>query len=290
MDLKGSTYDVFVPRFHMRGPFNGCIMLGKIPNRFKVAILFLSFAPVAGGFGLWLISPVLILTGNACILCSPSIGFDLSSAPIGLAQASIGTVFFLFGVLLFVSSLGLFASKNNVQATRWVRWLRRLKPKMPGQTIIPSLDPDKYRRYALVVLLVIFVQAILLIPGIGEDRKYSLSGFSTLFLGPVWYSYAMAIGISGFTLIYYRRLGGYLLAIIFVIIGIGTTIPDVLGFLPPSAPTLRTTILALSGFPFDILLIYICWRALPISMGNGSSRDATAPLRTMPALTFFDGK
>ena len=290
MDLIGSSSDVFVPRFHMRGPFNGCIMLAKIPNRFKVATLFLSFAPVAGGFGLWLISPVLILTGNACILCSPSVGFDLSSAPIGLAQASIGTVFFLFGVLLFVSSLGLFASKNNVQATRWVRWLRRLKPKMPGQTIIPSLDPDKYRRYALVVLLVIFVQAIVLIPGIGEDRKYSLSGFSTLFLGPVWYSYAMAIGISGFTLIYYRRLGGYLLAIIFVIIGIGTTIPDVLGFLPPSAPTLRTTILALSGFPFDILLIYICWRALPISMGNGSSRDATAPLHTMPALTFFDGK
>src|SRR2546430_15073294 len=103
MDLKGSTYDVFVPRFHMRGPFNGCIMLVKIPNRFKVAILFLSFAPVAGGFGLWLIFPVLILTGNACILCSPSVGFDLSSAPIGLAQASIGTVFFLFGVLLFRS-------------------------------------------------------------------------------------------------------------------------------------------------------------------------------------------
>jgi len=38
----------------MRGPFNGCIMLGKIANRFKVAILFLSFAPVAGGF--WLVA------------------------------------------------------------------------------------------------------------------------------------------------------------------------------------------------------------------------------------------
>src|SRR5207253_9713573 len=95
---------------------------------------------------------------------------------------------------------------------------------MPGQTIIPSLDPDKYRRYALVVLLVIFVQAILLIPGIGEDRKYSLSGFSTLFLGPVWYSYALALGISGFKLIYYRKLGGYLLAIISFFIGIGPTI------------------------------------------------------------------
>src|SRR5256886_17477338 len=265
-------------------------MLEKIPNCFTVALLFLSLAAVAGGFGLWLIFPMLSLTGTACVLCSPSIGINFSSAPIGLAWASIGTVFFLFGVLLFVSSLGLFASKNNVQATRWVRWLGRLRPKIRDRTIIPSLDRDKYRRYALVILLVIFVQAILLIPGIGEDRKYSLSQFSTLFLGPVWYSYAMAIGISGFTLIYYRRLGGYLLAIVFVIIGIGTTMPDVLGFLPPSAPTLRTTVLALSGFPFDILLIYICWRALPISMGDGSSRDATAPLRTMPALMFFDGK
>src|SRR5207249_9518469 len=274
----------------MRGQFNGCIMLGKIPNRFKVAILFLSFAPVAGGFGLWLISPVLILTGNACVLCFPSIGFDLSSAPIGLAQASIGTVFFLFGVLLFVSSLGLFASKNNVQATRWVRWLRRLKPKMPDQTIIPSLDPDKYRRYALVVLLVIFVQAILLIPGIGEDRKYSLSAFSTLFLGPVWYSYAMAIGISGFTLIYHRRLGGYLLAIIFVIIGTGTTMPDVLGFLHMSAQYFTYRIRLLSGFPFDILLIYVCWRALPVSMANGSSREATDSSRTTAAIAFFDDK
>src|SRR5207245_9309530 len=98
MDLIGSSYDVFVPRFHMRGPFNGCIMLGKIPNRFKVAILFLSFAPVAGGFGLWLISPVLILTGNACILCSSSIGFDLSSAPIGFAQPSLVSAFSLLGV------------------------------------------------------------------------------------------------------------------------------------------------------------------------------------------------
>ena len=30
-------------------------MLGKFPNRFKVAMLFLSLARVAGGFGLWVI-------------------------------------------------------------------------------------------------------------------------------------------------------------------------------------------------------------------------------------------
>jgi len=274
----------------MKGPFNGCDMPENIPNRFKIAIFLLSLAPIAGGFGLWLIFPLLSVTGNACVLCSPSIGINLSLAPIDLAQALIGTVFFLLGVALFVSSLGLFTSKNDVQATRWVRWLGRLRPKIRDRTIIPSPAPDKYRRYALVILLVIFVQAILLIPGIGEDRKYSLSQFSTLFLGPVWYSYAMAIGISGFTLIYYQRLGGYLLAIVFVIIGIGTTMPDVLGFLPPSAPTLRTTILLLSEFPFDILLIYVCWRALPVSMANGSSREATDSSHTSAAIAFFDDK
>src|SRR5712664_3910636 len=109
-------------------------MLEKIPYRFKVAIVFLSLAPVAGGFGLWLIFPVLSPTGNACVLCSPSIGFDLSSASIGLAQASIGVFFSLLGVLLVVSSLALFASKNNAQAMRWVRWLGRLRPMMGDQT------------------------------------------------------------------------------------------------------------------------------------------------------------
>jgi len=172
----------------------------------------------------------------------------------------------------------------------WVRWLGRLRPKMGDQTIIQSLGPVKYRRYALVVLLVIFVEAILLIPGIGEDRRYSLSGFSTLFLGPVWYSYAMAIGMSGFTLIYYRRPGGFFLAIIFVIIGIGTTIPDVLGFLPPSAPTVRTTTLLLSGFPFDIVLVYVCWRALPVSMPNGSSQEAIDSSRTTASIALLDLK
>src|SRR5256885_7607260 len=96
MDLIGSSYDVFVPRFHMRGPFNGCIMLGKIPDRFKVAIIFMTFAPVAGGFGLWVVSSLVLANGNAGVFCSPLIGFDLSSPPIRPAQASIGTVFFLF--------------------------------------------------------------------------------------------------------------------------------------------------------------------------------------------------
>src|SRR2546428_693035 len=183
----------------MMGPFNGCDMPEKIPNRFKIAIFLLSLAPIAGGFGLWLIFPLLSVTGNACVLCSPSIGINLSLAPIDLAQALIGTVFSLLGVALFVSSLGLFTSKNDVQATRWVRWLGRLRPKIRDRTIIPSPDPDKYRRYALVILL-------------------------------------------------------------------------------------------LSEFTFDILLIYVCWRALSVSMANGSSREATDSSRTTAAIAFFDDK
>jgi len=31
----------------MRGPFNGCDMPEKIPNRFKIAIFLLSLAPIA---------------------------------------------------------------------------------------------------------------------------------------------------------------------------------------------------------------------------------------------------
>src|SRR5712692_10153784 len=129
----------------MRGPFNGCDMPENIPSRFKIAIFLLSLAPIAGGFGLWLIFPLLSVTGNACVLCSPSIGINLSLAPVDLARALIGTVFFLLGVAFFVSSLGLFTSKNDVQATRWVRWLGRLRPKIRDRTIIPSPDPDKYR-------------------------------------------------------------------------------------------------------------------------------------------------
>src|SRR5438093_12875144 len=104
----------------MKGPFNGCDMPENIPNRFKIAIFLLSLAPIAGGFGLWLIFPLLSVTGNACVLCSPSIGVKLSLAPIDLAHALIGTVFFLLCVALFVSSLSLFTYKNYFHATLWV--------------------------------------------------------------------------------------------------------------------------------------------------------------------------
>jgi len=39
------------------------------------------------------------------------------------------------------------------------------------------VSPGKYRAYAMSILLVVFIQAILLIPGIGEDRRYPLDQF-----------------------------------------------------------------------------------------------------------------
>ncbi|HEV2119569.1 MAG TPA: hypothetical protein VGS11_05640 [Candidatus Bathyarchaeia archaeon] len=177
------------------------------------------------------------------------------------AQVVTGVLFFLVGVLFFVSSLGTFGSKDRVGAERWIRWLGRLRPSMGNHRLNGSPINPKYRIYAMVSLLVILVQAILLLPGIGEDRQYALSQFSTLFLGPVWYFYAMAIGVSSFILISTKRPGGYILGIIISIISFGTTLPDIFGLLPPSAPTLRTTILMLSGFPFAFLLAYVSWRA-----------------------------
>jgi len=128
----------------------------------------------------------------------------------------------------------------------------------------------------MVILLVVFIQAILLIPGIGEDRQYPLNQFYGLF-GSLWYFYVFATGLSGFILLYYRRLGGYIPAMIMMVLSIGTTVPDVLGLLPPSAPTLRTTVLMLSVLPLAILLVYVSWRALHVKMSEESSSKGPTP-------------
>src|SRR5205807_7953017 len=96
--------------------------------------------------------------------------------------------------------------------------------------------------------------------------------------GSLWYFYVLATGLGGFILIYYRRIGGYIPVIIMVVLSIGTTVPDVLGLFPPSAPTLRTTVLMLSVLPLAILLVYVSWRALHVRMsGASSSKIATPP-------------
>jgi len=152
-----------------------------------------------------------------------------------------------------------------------------LKPKIENGDRSP-VSSGTDRVYAMVILLVVFIQAILLIPGIGEDRQYPLNQFYGLF-GSLWYFYVLATGISGFILIYYRRPGGYIPAIIMMILSIGTTVPDVLGLLPPSAPTLRTTVLMLSVLPLAILLVFVSWKALHVKVSEASSSKITTPPR-----------
>jgi hypothetical protein len=96
-----------------------------------------------------------------------------------------------------------------------------------------------------------------------DSRNWGGSPISTeSVLRVVFVALVLATGVSGFILIYSRRTGGYVLAIIMSVLGVGTVIPDVLGFLPPLIPTLRTILLELSGIPLEVLLIYVSLKAL----------------------------
>jgi hypothetical protein len=223
-----------------------------MPKRFETALVLLLLAPLSAGFGLWMIFQAGTLVGSN------------ATSVITAAETAAGACFFILAFLLFFPSLGVFASRDNSEGEKWLRWLGKLRPRMENDDLNP-IASRKHREYVMAILLVIFIQAILLIPGIGEDRQYPLSQYYGLF-GSLWYFYVLAIGISGFILIYNARPGGYILAIIMSVLSIGTTVPDVLGLLPPSAPTLRTTVLMLSVLPLVILLVYVSWRALSAPM------------------------
>src|SRR3989454_4052190 len=206
-----------------------------IPKRFEIATVLLLLAPLSSGFGLWLIFQAGILVGSN------------AADMITVAETGVGVLFFILGFPLFFTSIGVFASMDSLEAKKWVRWLGRLKPKIENGDRSP-VSSGKNRVYAMVILLVVFIQAILLIPGIGEDRQYPLNQFYGLF-SSLWYFYVLATGLGGFILIYYRRPGGYIPSIIMSLSNNGTTRPDVLGLFPPSAPTLRNTALIPSGPP-----------------------------------------
>jgi hypothetical protein len=225
-----------------------------LPKRFEVATILLLLAPLSATFGLWLTFQAGILVGSNAI------------NTITIAETGVAMFFFVLGFPFFFLSIGVFASRNYLEAEKWLRWLGRLRPKIQNHDTSP-VSSDKYRAYAIVILLVIFIQAILLIPGIGEDRQYPLNQFYGLF-GSLWYFYVLATGLAGFILIYYRRSGGYIPAIVMSVLSIGTTVPDVFGLLLPSAPTLRTTVLMLSVLPLAIALVYVSWRALHIGVAE----------------------
>jgi len=125
----------------------------------------------------------------------------------------------------------------------------------------------KYRQYALAMIVVTFIESILLIPGVGEDREFPLSQLPTLLLS-LWYFVAQGILLGAFVFIYKGRARGYYFGILLSAIVFGTNIPDVLGLLPPSAPTPRTMILLLATFPPAFLLAYSSWRALQFRIGK----------------------
>jgi hypothetical protein len=223
-------------------------------NRFKTFVLLLLLSPVSAGLGLWLIFQGQTLFGSTSI------------NPITIAETWLGIALFALAVPLSFSSLRGLGSKNGAEAERWLRWMGVLKPRFPNAS--PDIArPGKHRRPTLAILLVILVGAILLIPGIGEDRQFPLNQFYGLF-SSLWYFYVLSILFASIVLIYYRRPGGYVLGMILCMLGLGTTVPDVLGFLPPSAPTIRTTILELTILPADLLLAYFSWRAIHVALGT----------------------
>jgi hypothetical protein len=225
-----------------------------IPRRFEIATVLILLAPLSAGFGLWLIFQMGVLVGSNLMVV------------IALAETGLGVLFLILAFPLFFASIGVLASNDNLEAEKWVRWLGKFRPRMRNSDS-SAVNSGKYRIYAMVALLVVFIQALLLIPGIGEDRQYPLGQFYGMF-SSLWYFYVFATGACGFILIYYKRPGGYVPAIIMSALSIGTSLLDVLGFLPPSAPTLRTTVLMLSVLPVVIVLVYVSWKALRFAYPN----------------------
>src|SRR5712692_2946037 len=99
------------------------------PDRFKIASLLQLLAPLSWGFGSWLLFLGLDIKGSACLSCFPGVGAVILSSPIAIAQTALGAFLFFMGIMLFISSLGMIASKNNVQAQKWLSWLGRWRPR-----------------------------------------------------------------------------------------------------------------------------------------------------------------
>jgi len=229
----------------------------RIPKRYLIATVLQCLAPLSWSFGLWLIFPTLHITGNACLTCFSKIGAGITTSPTALTENLIGSVFFLVGFLLFASSLGMLASDNNIEALGWLRWLGRWRPVLSERTRSP-FSTEKHRSLVLTSLVAGLFLAVLVIPGIGESRQFPLNQFFDLW-GTIWYFYVFGIGVIGLILIYKRRVGGYFLSLIFCLIAIGMTVPDLLGLLPPQPPTLGTSLLLGAGLPFSALGVYTSW-------------------------------
>src|SRR5713101_4387154 len=101
-------------------------------KRFEIAAVLLLLAPLSSGFGLWLIFQASIVIDSNAI------------SAITVTETGVGVFFFIVGFPLFFTSLGAFASRNNAESEKWLRWLGKLRPKMQDQDLSP-VSSGKYR-------------------------------------------------------------------------------------------------------------------------------------------------
>ena len=234
-------------------------------DRVRTEFLLQVLAPVSWGFGLWLLFLSLTIKGTACVSCSGGISIEVGGSPISVFESGLGA-FFSTGMALFVISLAIVSAKTNSGAARWLRWLGKWKPlwRDDGR---PKAGLDKYRLWVLALLIAVLVGALLVIPGIGEDRTFVLSRFYDLW-GTVFYFYSMTVLLASLILVFYRRPGGYILSLVVSTIAIGLNMLDLLGLLPPAPPTFRTSIVFLANFLVGVPLAFISWKSIRHEFGS----------------------
>lgn len=229
-------------------------------NRLGVEILLQLIAPVAWGFGLWLLFLGLKIQGTACLSCFGGISAQVQGTPLSIVETVFGVLFFAIGIAFFVVGLALVSAKSSVGAARWLSCLGRWRLAWrDGQKLNPSVDG--YRFPVLVLLIAVLVGAILVIPGFGEDRTFDLSRFYDLW-GTVFYFYTMTILLASLVLVFYRRPGGYVLSLVVGTIGMGLNALDLLGLLPPAPLTFRTSIIFLANFLLGVPLAFVSWKSI----------------------------
>ena len=229
-------------------------------DRLTTESLLQFIAPVSWGFGLWLLFLGLNISGTACLSCFGGISAKVIGTPMSILETIVGAVFFFAGMALLVISLGMVSAKTDSSAARWLVWLGRWRPLwQDGERAKDRVD--KYRVHVLGLLIAILVGAVLVIPGIGEDRTFVLNRFYDLW-GTVFYFYTTILLLASLILIFYRRNGGYVLSLVVGTVAIGLDSLDLLGLLPPAPLTLRTSIIFLANFLIGVPLALISWKSI----------------------------
>ena len=234
-------------------------------DRLRTEFLLQFIAPVSWGFGLWLLFLGLNIRGTACLSCFGGISAEVIGTPMSIVETILGAFFFFIGLALLVIGLGIVSAKTDSGAARWLVWLGRWRPLWPVEERAKD-GLDKYRVSVLALLIAVLVGAVLVIPGIGEDRTFVLSRFYDLW-GTVFYFYSITVLLASLILIFYRRTGGYVLSLVVSTIAIGLNALDLLGLLPPAPLTVRTSIIFLANFLVGVPLAFISWKSIRHQFG-----------------------